>query len=130
MRQIGMACLLYASENNGKFPPDVATILRTQDITWDVFVCPDTATSRPANLNAPDDVINWIAGHTDYIYVGQSLTSTSPPGKVVLYEDVKHHGDGCNMLFADGHVEFVPRNKADAWIAAGERPANEPLPQN
>jgi prepilin-type processing-associated H-X9-DG protein len=128
MRQIGTACLLYASENNGKFPPDVATVLRTQDITWGEFVCPNTGTSLPPALKTPDEVIGWIAGHTDYVYVGQSLTSTSPANKLVLYEDMKHHGDGCNMLFADGHVEFVLREKAQNWIAAGERPADEPLP--
>ena len=32
-RQIGQAILLYSNDNKGKYPPDLGTLIKTQDIT-------------------------------------------------------------------------------------------------
>src|SRR4051812_35267537 len=42
LRQIAMACVMYANENGGRFPDSLDQVLRTQEITADVFVCPTT----------------------------------------------------------------------------------------
>src|SRR5688572_5980046 len=39
LRQIGHGIQMYANENQGYFPPDLATVLLTQDLTSEVFVC-------------------------------------------------------------------------------------------
>ncbi len=57
LRQIGMAAQMYANENKGALPPDFATILKTQDLTPHVFVCPRPTTStrraRPSGSKLP-----------------------------------------------------------------------------
>src|SRR5262249_35082217 len=95
MRQIGQAILLYANENQGKYPPDLGTLITTQDITWECFACPDTHTKLPKNVNQPGDIAKWVTTHSDYVYVGQKLDNNAPANKVILYEGFKDHGDGC-----------------------------------
>jgi prepilin-type processing-associated H-X9-DG protein len=109
MRQIGMACLLYSNENRGNYPPDLGALIKTQDITAHVFVCPTEGTDLPPNLAVmkPDEVAKWVNENSDYIYVGGGLKTTAGAETVVLYEKPQAHGrQGMNILYADGHVEF------------------------
>src|SRR4051794_35483530 len=39
LRQIGQAAYLYANGHGGQLPPDLATILESQNITADALVC-------------------------------------------------------------------------------------------
>jgi prepilin-type processing-associated H-X9-DG protein len=103
MRQIGQAILLYANENHGQYPPDLPTLLKTEPITSNVFVCPS---SSDTNANGPGDLM--AGGHLSYVYVGKDMTNLAVgPSTVLLYENPgAHGGDGMNVLFGDGHVEF------------------------
>ena len=40
MRQIGQATILYANENKGKFPPDLPTLIKAEDLTRDLLKSP------------------------------------------------------------------------------------------
>lgn len=71
-------------------------------------------------------------GASDYIYVGDGLTTSSPSDAVVLYEPLHDHGgDGMNVLFADGHVEWVNASDCQPILTqsvAGVRPIRYPPP--
>src|SRR5438093_2472338 len=71
-RQIGQAMLLYANDNRGKYAPDLGTLLMTQDITIDVFVCPSSSNEVPADvLSAPKaKQAAWINDNSSYVYLG------------------------------------------------------------
>jgi prepilin-type processing-associated H-X9-DG protein len=101
-RSIGQAILLYCNDNQGQYPPDLVALVKNEDITTGIFVCPS---SNDTPATSPDSLLS--GGHCSYIYLGQRLTTSADPTTVVLYEDPGDHGDGVNMLFADGHVEFV-----------------------
>jgi len=125
MKQIGTALLLYANANSGVYPPDLVTLMNTTPgLSPAMMTCPssmDTPAPNAATLNA--------GGHLSYIYLPTpSLRAmSSPAGTVVLYEPMTNHtDDGTNMLFADGHVEFVPKAKAQALIAAMQAGQNPP----
>jgi prepilin-type processing-associated H-X9-DG protein len=108
-RQIGQAILLYANENKGNYPPDLGTLVKTEDIGPEVFICPSANTSLPPNIHAmtPDQQAAWVNEHSDYVYVGKGLKSDAPADRVTVYEkETDHGGDGMNMLYGDGHVEF------------------------
>jgi prepilin-type processing-associated H-X9-DG protein len=117
-RQIGQAMLLYANDHRGNYPPDLGTLIKTEDITAQVFICPSGDTKVPPGVNTPDQIAQWVNDHSDYIYVGKGMTfSTSKPTDIILYEKPDaHHGDGMNMLYGDGHVEFQRMDMAKKLI--------------
>jgi prepilin-type processing-associated H-X9-DG protein len=106
LRQIGTAITLYANTNQGAYPPDLGTLAKTMDVALEVFCCPSAGTQPPAN-STPDQAAKWVNQNSDYIYIGATMKTGAAPELVVAYEkDADHGGDGINMLFADGHVEF------------------------
>ncbi|MGB7158599.1 MAG: DUF3352 domain-containing protein [Tepidisphaeraceae bacterium] len=112
MRQIGLAILLFSNENRGKYPATLGELLKTQEITVDVFTCPSTSLTVPANLRAGgvEARAAWVDEHASYAYAGAGKTNAAGAGEIVLYEHLHNHGnDGINILFGDGRVEFVSR---------------------
>lgn len=109
LKQIGAALLLYSNENQNQYPPDLETALATQDISSDAFVCPSGNDTPAPGADAATQAKNLSAGgHLSYVYLGKGMTNAEPPDKVVAYENPgAHGGDGMNVLFGDGHVEFL-----------------------
>jgi prepilin-type processing-associated H-X9-DG protein len=116
MKQIGNALLLYANAHRGAYPPDLATLLgNSPALMPDVMTCPssnDTPAASAATLNA--------GGHLSFVYVpGQNVSS--PSNAILLYEPLTNHrSDGTNVLFGDGHVEFLLRKDVEPVIKAYE----------
>lgn len=128
MRQIGQAIWLYSNENKGLYPPRLEDLILTQDITSDVFVCPSTNhTAAPgATPQQQAAAMSSRPGHVSFVYVGQKMNSTAGANVVVLYEPLSNHNQaGSNMLFGDGHVDWVEAKQAAKIIAevqAGQNP--------
>jgi len=116
MRQIGLAMMIYADENRGKFPPDLGTLITTQEIGMEVFVNPSGNTQMPQLSGGPADtqtIVNWVNGESDYVYLAAGLSNVIGPDVVVLHDkDGAHGGEGRNLLFGDGHVEFHRKDSA------------------
>ena len=118
---------MYANTHNDRFPDSFADLLAdpATDLTPDALVCPS---SKETSATGPTTQ-QWVArlnsepGHLSYVYVGKGLTNKADANMLVAYEPVGHHGDSCNMLFVDGHVEFVSSTTAKAIITqAASRP--------
>jgi prepilin-type processing-associated H-X9-DG protein len=135
LRQIGYGIALYANENNGLCPPDLATVLNTQDLTSEVFVCPSTDHERAvAPTTAPWRMADLPAGkHLSYVYLGAGQNLNKLPAKWVMAYDLstKHHSRtreaprdrGVNVLFADGAVDYVPNAQPIIdQLKAGQNP--------
>src|SRR5439155_1160890 len=125
-RQIGMAIMLYANENKGKYPPDLGTLLRTQDITVEVFTCPSSGNTIPPEVKTgPMDVqVAWVNGSASYVYLGAGMKNTAGAEQVVAYEkEDDHDQDGMNILYGDGHVEWQPMFRAREEL---QRSQNKP----
>lgn len=122
MRQIGIALALYANENRGAYPPDLATLLATQDIMPYAFVCPSessTAATRPWS----DDAAARSAGMLDYVYIGEGLTNATTAEVPVLFERSSAHHGGGNILFGDGHVDHLSTAQFMKLVASIKDPA-------
>lgn len=121
MRQIGLGAMLYANENQGKFPEDLGTILKTQDIAPEVFVCPSDDMSgvqmEELRRRQGDERSDWLTENSHYVWLGAGKTTREGAEVVLMYERPENHEfDGINVLFADGHVEFMLRDQAERAI--------------
>jgi prepilin-type processing-associated H-X9-DG protein len=110
LRLIGEAILLYSNDNNGQYPDDFQTLLFTEEITSEVFVCSesnDTTATGPTTQAIATNLAT--SGHLSYIYLGKGMNAkTISPDTVVAYEPLSNHANsGSNVLFGDGHVEFI-----------------------
>ena len=108
MRQIGQALQMWANDHGGNFPNQLSDVL-DEDLTASVFNCPDTddtpATGATTRAIAADVT---AGGHLSYIYLGKGLTTQAASDVVLLYEPLANHqNQGMNVLFADGHVDFL-----------------------
>ncbi len=125
---IGQTILLYRNEHKGDLPPDLGTLAHDEDIAVQVFICPDSDTQAPSNLQ-PDQLVTWVNANADYTYLGTGLhldsDSDHPADNVdhivLAYEkESNHHGKGMNVLFGDGHVEWMTPEAAQRAIASAE----------
>lgn len=92
MRGIGQALYIYAmDEPDGAFPDDITKVLNSGYTTRQQFQCPSSMTP----------------GQQCYYYVPGQTTNSDPSG-VLLFEDPQiHGGEGGNVLYQDGHVQFI-----------------------
>jgi prepilin-type processing-associated H-X9-DG protein len=131
MRTIGQALFMYSNKDprTGAFPPDLATLAKnTAELTPDVFVCPSSNDNDASGSNWQQSIVPGN-GSCSYVYYYDKIKSNSNATAdfVVLYDPMKDHDDdGANFLFADGHVDWVPKAKAAAAIKELEARQNPP----
>jgi prepilin-type processing-associated H-X9-DG protein len=131
LKQIGLSLQIYAGEHSGQYPASFQELLPAADITTEVFVCPlstDTRAFGPTTLETLQ--VFGEPGHNSYVYAGAGLTSaTITPSHVLAYENLSNHGgDGMNVVYGDGSVEWVPKKQAAAVVAELQAGFNPPRP--
>jgi prepilin-type processing-associated H-X9-DG protein len=115
MKQIGLALLAYGNVNRGAYPPDLQTLLsNSPGLKPEVMTCPSSDDTPAANVSALN-----AGGHLSYVYLPGHNTSAAATD-ILLYEPMTSHNDGTNILFGDGHVEFMVRPQAEVLIAANK----------
>jgi hypothetical protein len=110
LRQIGQTILIYAQENQGVFPPDFAAMLRTQQISAEVFTCSNSDDTR-ARGPTMQQLLQEFAkpGHCSFIYVGAGLREPVRPDAVIAFDSPLHEDfRPISVLWGDGHTDDVP----------------------
>jgi prepilin-type processing-associated H-X9-DG protein len=105
---IGRSMIIYANDNGGKYPtPDrwCDLLLENTDVTEKIFICRG-AEEGPCNyaMNANVEEVN---SPPDMVLVFESQPGWNLSGGPELLTLDNHQQEGCNVLFNDGHVEFV-----------------------
>jgi prepilin-type processing-associated H-X9-DG protein len=90
LKQIGLGLLMYADDRDDKLPGDL-TAISSYLGSSNVLDSP----RKPKGFTGPS-----------YIYIPGQTTSMYP-GNIVAYENPAFCQDGLNVLFLDGHVEFM-----------------------
>jgi prepilin-type processing-associated H-X9-DG protein len=131
LRQISQAILQYTQDYRGQYPDSFATILLKEDVTSIVFVSPsrsETPAQGPTTQAAAEQLAD--SSHVSYAYLGRGfMSSTVKPEDIVAYERPIDRTSGANVLFGDGHVEFVDGNligKIAGQVATGIWPVTMP----
>jgi prepilin-type processing-associated H-X9-DG protein len=113
LRQIGMACQIYADDNDGAYPPDPVLLYPEYLDRAKIFSCP----SNPSKWWKLVPAGRWSRESTSYVYVS-GLRSTDSGDCVLAFDRIENHqGLGGNVLFIDGHAEWV-NAPAPAWDGA------------
>jgi prepilin-type processing-associated H-X9-DG protein len=125
LQQIGLAALMYANVNQDHFPDDEKAIVKMQQVPISDFVSPRTKTGMPT-MTDPDKQAEWVNANSDYAWVGAGLNDTGPGNAVLAYEKPDGLQGGIEVLFADGHVEWVAKPKSDAMVSELKQGRNPP----
>ena len=119
MQAIANACLAYASENHGVFPPSLAVLLKQK--AFPVTDLSDPTNGRSPYVLPPDakklsaqKFDQLIRQNSDFRYVGAGVSNavkTLPPAELskvfILYKTAQLTGAGGPMAFADGSVRYI-----------------------
>lgn len=128
LRQIGQGCLRYANDHKYKYPSDMGLLLKEDEMHPELFVCPSGKNKLPADIrNAPvDQQAKWVVEHADYVYLGGKMNCGMPVDFVLAFEKPEsHENEGMNVLFNDGHVEWISAEGAKKGfeeLMAGRNP--------
>lgn len=138
LKQIGLAIQMYAADQADALPPDFATLVLTEtDLLPHIFICasndcPDAPASLPTTATTRQTASSIVEGTSTCSYFlckfpGKTLSQLTPR-HVLAYEKPLNHttgANGMNVLFADGHTEFINapiRDKVAAELSAGQNP--------
>lgn len=101
LKLIGKKIKEYQKENDGKFPPNLETLIEQKKITVWELVCP---------------VSPFAVGDSSYIYRGDDLYVGVPDELIVAYDKIDSHKGRRNVLFANGKVHRQPESIFDKFI--------------
>jgi prepilin-type processing-associated H-X9-DG protein len=106
LHQIGIAVLLYNLDHHGAYPNSLAELAKAEGLAANLARCPD------------DDGNDT---QSTYVYLGRGLTAdTADATTVVAHEPpMFFDGAGCNVLFGDGHTDWVWSAELPSVLAHG-----------
>ena len=111
IRQLLQGWMMYANENKGAAPNSLEQLQKAEDMSDAVLVDPRHPQMKPGYVyikppNVPDPGI------------------AHPDEWIVIYERFNHFGEGINVGFADGHVEWISDEKQfNQMLQKAQRPA-------
>ncbi len=89
LKTIGMVLFMYSDDHKDQFPSDLEILITKKYLTAETLICPATKSRE------------------SYVYRGATITVADAPWMITVYEKPSNHEGGRNVLFLDGHVEWV-----------------------
>lgn len=104
MKQIGLACLIYALDHKDVLPPNLAVLGEKGYIKKEGF----------------PKLIKCFASKEEYVYIGAGKSTRkvkNPSRTIIAYDRKPVHDNGRNVLFGDGHCEWMPEEEFQKRLA-------------
>ncbi|MBN2210313.1 MAG: DUF4190 domain-containing protein [Sedimentisphaerales bacterium] len=117
---IGKAIALYQNDFGGACPPDLQTLMATEDIVPHMLICPSAEMEEPVTgvkdelaamgqiwpLDKEESIFAYFPSGISYIYRGADLTMNDPGYMILAYDKAENHNrDVRNVLYLDCHVK-------------------------
>ncbi len=111
MSGLGRAMLIYANDYGDEFPTQTEwcdLLMKYADVPREGFRCKG-ALKGPCNYAMNKNAWNFSRGDTppDMVVLFETHPGWNQVGGPEILTTDNHQGQGCNVLFADNHVEFV-----------------------
>jgi len=115
LRSLGRALLIYTNDYDDEFPTadqwcDLLLQRESDRVTEEMFVCP-SAEGGPSHYAINPNAKGW--SHGDMVLLFETMAGWNQFRGPELLAPQNHQGQGCNILFVDGHVEFVQSERLD-----------------
>ena len=107
LKQVGLACHMFAQDHNEKFPKSPADLFPEYVTSPKILVCPSAKINVPEKINQDNATIC-------YEYVS-GLTESYSSDCLVAYDRIENHLEGRNVLFLDGHVKWIYIGEYGKW---------------
>ncbi len=130
-RQIGIGTLMYANENKGNAPPDLATLLTNVGLPVEILLDPIVGNALPADWATmnPQQQADWINNESPYEYLGGGLRMdqlSSAEVIVLIGRPAPQLEEGTNALYGDGHVEWLSAGAIDDALRRSDEALRKP----
>ncbi len=113
---LGKALLIYANDYEDMFPNPSKwcdLLIKYAGVAEESFRCPG-ATEGPSNYAMNENVEELgIMAPPDMVLLFETEPGWNQSGGPEILSTRNHHGEGCNILFVDSHVEFVESQELD-----------------
>jgi len=114
---IGKAVTIYAEGHNDMYPPAdnwCDLLVKDYNVSPKQFCCAggnavEGKSSYAININVAGKKVSEIPPDTVLLF--ETTPAVNPAGEAEILSTESHQRDGCNILFADCHVEFVKKEK-------------------
>ena len=117
MSQLGRAMLIYANDQDGF--PDTSKwcdlLIEHAELNPGTFRCKGALQQGRCHYAMNKNVINFSKRDIppDMVVLFETHPGWNQVGGPELLTTDNHQGEGCNILFADNHVEFVRTQNLD-----------------
>jgi len=117
MSALGKAMLIYACDYDDMFPTPLKwcdLLIEHAEVTPKTFLCKG-AHEGPCNYAMNRNIEKLgITAPPDMVWLFETTPGWNQSGGPEILSTENHQGEGCNILFVDGHVVFVkPENIND-----------------
>jgi prepilin-type processing-associated H-X9-DG protein len=124
LKQLGLATIMYANDNNSKYPTSDkwCDLIEQYHKNDKLYVCPSAEQGKcnyAINKNLPEySTLSKRA--SELVLLFESKPGWNRSGGPELLTTENHRGEGCNVVFCDGHVEFVKTEDLNDLIWTAE----------
>jgi prepilin-type processing-associated H-X9-DG protein len=112
---IETAIMVYTADHNDAYPSTDGwcdVLFEDCDVAPEQFRCPSSdakvgKSSYAINVNIAGKKISEVRFPYDTVLLFETKSGVNPAGGPEILSTDNHRGNGCNVLFADGHVKFI-----------------------
>jgi prepilin-type processing-associated H-X9-DG protein len=124
LKQLGLAVLMYAEEHDGKLPDSFEQAKQYYNDSK-VLESP----LKPKDFDGPSYI--YIPGHkiSDQSPPRHKTSDQSPATKIIIYENPAYLKDEVNVVFLDGHVEKMQKDRFLETLEATYKQLGREMPE-
>jgi len=117
LRLIGVTMQMYAGDNDGKFPTAdkwCDLLIDYADVLPEGYRCKNALQQSRCNYAMNKNIEKFGADSPpEMVLVFESSPGWNQSGGPELLTTDNHQDEGCNVLFVDGHIEFINKQNLD-----------------